>query len=112
MSTEPVYADVGKRIEVARINARLTQAELGARLAHPLKRATIGNIETGRQRILAHVLIEIADVLDVAPREFLPIALPREQDAGDRVGLVAELLTHGIDPDVAERTAAAVCEEP
>lgn len=69
---EAVYKDIGRRIEFLRTDRGFSQRELGERLRHPLTRAAVCNMEGGRQRILAHVLLEIADALDVDPRELLP----------------------------------------
>lgn len=69
---EVVYAEIGRRIEFLRTDRRVSQSDLARRLRHPLTRAAISNMESGRQRILVHVLLEIADALEVDPRELLP----------------------------------------
>ncbi|MGW1419839.1 helix-turn-helix domain-containing protein [Bradyrhizobium manausense] len=48
----------------------MTQEELARRVQ--LSRASITNIEKGRQRVLLHQLIEIADALDAKPSELMP----------------------------------------
>jgi transcriptional regulator with XRE-family HTH domain len=68
---EAVYKDIGRRIEFLRNERRLSQRELGEKLKNRLTRAAICNMEGGRQRILVHVLLEIAEALDVDPRELL-----------------------------------------
>lgn len=68
---EPVYARIGRRIEMLRVAKRLSQVELARRLPTPLQRASISNIEGGRQRLMLHTLLEIAEVLGVDPGSIL-----------------------------------------
>lgn len=60
---EPVYAPLGRRIAATRERRGLTQEMLGASLTPQLTRAAICNMEGGRQRIMLHVLIDVADAL-------------------------------------------------
>lgn len=66
------YAELGARIKTHREWADLTQAELARRIG--FSRPSIANIECGRQRVDAHVLVRIADVLNTDPRALLPTA--------------------------------------
>ncbi len=68
---EPVYAEIGRRIARAREHRGLSQEMLGASLSPPLTRAAISNMEGGRQRIMLHVLIDVADALGATTREFI-----------------------------------------
>ena len=43
----------------------LTQAGLGLRLDPPVTRAAIANVENGKQRVLAHTLVQLAQILRV-----------------------------------------------
>jgi transcriptional regulator with XRE-family HTH domain len=63
------YAAVGRRISKAR-NGRLTQEALAKRTA--LTRTSIINIEKGRQQILLHTLVGIAQALGVPVMELIP----------------------------------------
>jgi transcriptional regulator with XRE-family HTH domain len=93
---EAVYKFIGRRIEFLRTEKRLSQGELGRRLQHPLTRAAISNMESGRQRVLVHVLLEIADVLSVDPREILQGG---SQDNSDPLTVIeAQLAAKGMDP--------------
>lgn len=56
-SIEPVYKKIGRAIQRARQQADMTQRELGKRLG--MSREAITSIETGRQRIFVHTLLEI-----------------------------------------------------
>lgn len=64
------YAEVGRRIAVTRKKREITQAGLAKKIS--LTRTSITNIEKGRQKILIHTLIEIADILDVKLSDLLP----------------------------------------
>jgi transcriptional regulator with XRE-family HTH domain len=57
------YEALGRRIRTAREEQSMTQAQLGARLAPPVTRASIANVEAGKQRVLVHTLVQIARVL-------------------------------------------------
>jgi transcriptional regulator with XRE-family HTH domain len=67
----PFYTALGRRIHKLRRQRGLTQEQLGARLAPQLTRASITNIEAGNQRVLAHTLWQIAEVLEVSSDELL-----------------------------------------
>lgn len=72
--TEPeaVYAEIGSRIEKLREARGMSQSELSRRLKRcRLGRAAVSNIESGRQRLMLHVLLEIAEVLDIEPSSIL-----------------------------------------
>lgn len=75
-AVEPVYAEIGRRIARARDRRGLSQEMLGASLSPPLTRATISNMEGGRQRIMLHVLIDIADALGQALGRLVPRGAP------------------------------------
>ena len=67
---ERLYAIIGHRIRDLRDKASLTQASLGERVG--LSRASIVNIEKGRQHPPIHVLWDIAVVLEVEVPDLLP----------------------------------------
>jgi transcriptional regulator with XRE-family HTH domain len=72
LGVESFYVDLGRRLRVLRDRKRLTQQQLGARLEPPVTRASIANIETGKQRVLAHTLLQLADAVGVSLGELLP----------------------------------------
>ena len=69
---EPIYADLGRRIQRRRLERRMTQEQLGAQLVPPVTRASIANIETGKQRVLVHTLIRVAELFEVELAGLLP----------------------------------------
>lgn len=74
MKPEPIYKEIGKLIRARRRRADMAQEGLARQLG--LSRATLANIETGRQRILVHQLYGIAKALGAAVGDFLPADLP------------------------------------
>jgi DNA-binding XRE family transcriptional regulator len=63
------YAAVGQRIAKARAG-RLTQEALAKKAA--LTRTSIVNIEKGRQQVLLHTLVDIAQALRLPVAELIP----------------------------------------
>ncbi|HXT35016.1 MAG TPA: helix-turn-helix transcriptional regulator [Chloroflexota bacterium] len=69
-----VYGHIGREIRAARHRRGMTQAELGACVE--LTRASLNNIEAGRQRLTIQMLYDIASILGVDPCSLLPRARP------------------------------------
>jgi len=67
---EGLYKLVGERLARLRIDRGATQGDLGTFAG--LTRASIANIEKGRQRVLVHQLYLFADFLDTDVEELLP----------------------------------------
>lgn len=90
---EPFYRDLGVRIQHLRSAKRLSQEQLAAQLQPPMTRASIANIETGKQRVLAHTLAQIASVLEVTVGELFPAVLMKPQVVHNEVATeIAEKL--------------------
>jgi len=70
VDAENFYKKLGQRIREARTNSGFTQQELAAKV--DLTRTSVTNIELGRQELLVHALVEIADALQIAPAQLLP----------------------------------------
>ena len=68
MKTKPeeFYVLLGNRIRTFRQQTGLTQEQLGNRLTPTMTRASVANIETGKQRVLAHTLLQLSGALDVS----------------------------------------------
>jgi hypothetical protein len=65
MRVESVYVGIGARIRKAREHRGVSQAALGDSLHPPLTRAAVSNMEAACQRVMLHVLLDIARVLDI-----------------------------------------------
>jgi transcriptional regulator with XRE-family HTH domain len=82
VDAENFYKKLGQRIREARNHNGFTQQELAAKV--DLTRTSVTNIELGRQKLLVHALVEIADALQVAPAQLLPPASePAPQSASE-----------------------------
>jgi transcriptional regulator with XRE-family HTH domain len=82
----------------------MTQAEVGAQLEPKMTRASVANIETGRQRVLAHTLVALADILGCNVTALLPAGEASRTKAS---GEVAVELQHklGLTQSVAQKLA-------
>jgi transcriptional regulator with XRE-family HTH domain len=67
-----IYKEIGETIRLRRKKFGLTQDALAVRVN--VSRASLANIESGRQRLLIHVLYEIALELHMDPKDLLPAA--------------------------------------
>jgi transcriptional regulator with XRE-family HTH domain len=70
MKPEPIYQQIGGIIRALRRRADKAQDVLASQLG--ISRATLANMETGRQRILVHQLYAIAQALNVSLSDLLP----------------------------------------
>jgi transcriptional regulator with XRE-family HTH domain len=61
MSSLNIYAVFGRRLAIARREASLTQAELARKVG--LSRASIANIEGGKQRVFLDQVFELAQAI-------------------------------------------------
>jgi transcriptional regulator with XRE-family HTH domain len=74
------YAEVGRRVRMAREAAGLTQDALADRVE--LSRTSVTNIEKGRQKIALHTLCKVASAVGVEPASLLPPETGGERRAG------------------------------
>lgn len=87
---EPFYVSLGKRVQFFRNRRNLTQEQLGTRLDPPTTRASIANIEAGKQRVLAHTLVQIAKALEIEIQELVASASHHAGETSPR-NLIGEL---------------------
>lgn len=64
MSNESIYKQLGRAVASRRTALKLTQSALGDRVG--LSRASIANIESGRQNVLLHQVYDLAGALECA----------------------------------------------
>jgi transcriptional regulator with XRE-family HTH domain len=71
MNPESIYRHIGSVVRRGRrkFKPRLTQETLAQRVG--ISRASLANIETGRQSVQVHQLYALASALDLAPADFL-----------------------------------------
>lgn len=76
------YAEVGRRVRLARERLGLTQDSLATQVT--LSRTSVTNIEKGRQKVLAHTICSLADALKIPPAELLPDS-PLQSESDDQL---------------------------
>ncbi len=82
------YVAIGRNIAVARQQRKITQDALARDVS--LTRTSIVNIEKGKQQLLLHTLVQIAQALRVEPAELLPGIVPTEQLAAAAISRFVE----------------------
>lgn len=71
-SVDQLYIEIGLKIRAARLDRSWKQEDLAEAVG--LTRSSVANIEAGRQKMLVHSLVRIAESLDVAVDTLLPEA--------------------------------------
>jgi transcriptional regulator with XRE-family HTH domain len=61
------YKRLGGNVQAARKKLKWTQTRLGSSLDPPLVKASVAQIEAGRQRVFAHTLFQFAQILNMSP---------------------------------------------
>ncbi|BCH27823.1 helix-turn-helix domain-containing protein [Mesorhizobium sp. L-8-3] len=83
MSDTDIYRLLGRNIAAHRAARKLTQAQVAERLG--LTRASLANIETGRQRAMLHHIYEIADALELESiLDLIPSRRPKSWQSARR----------------------------
>jgi transcriptional regulator with XRE-family HTH domain len=70
IKSQTFYVQLGVRIKETREESGFTQEALGEEVG--LSRTSITNVEKGRQKLLLHTFVNIANVLKVNPESLLP----------------------------------------
>ena len=70
MPPPPIYPLIGASIQIRRKQMKLTQERLAKQLG--ISRASLANVETGRQKILVHQLYNFAAELGLKITDLLP----------------------------------------
>lgn len=83
------YERLGQNLLAFREKLGLTQDSLAKRLG--VTRASISNVELGKQRVLAHQLVELAHILKVPVEALLPQSQPVSPKALSSNVLAAQL---------------------
>ena len=92
-----IYRVFGSRLRELREKASVTQEELAKRV--DLSRTSITNIEKGRQRVLLHQFVDLAEALNVEPTALMPEASEVEPPLRLDVAKVIDLLKSEVADD-------------
>jgi transcriptional regulator with XRE-family HTH domain len=104
ITIEPFYKEIGRKIQARRGELRISQETLGLSLEPQVTRASIANIEAGKQRILAHTLVQLADVLGTDLSRLIPNTNNRTATPANQVE--AKLAAHNIPSKTIRRLSA------
>ena len=86
MEKHAIYAELGRAVATRRKMVGLTQAEVAKAVG--ISRASIANIESGRQKVLLHQVYGLVEALGLkAITELVPATPPRAlvAEAGERL---------------------------
>jgi transcriptional regulator with XRE-family HTH domain len=100
--------EVGLRLQRARKDQGITQAELASRIG--LQRASYANIESGRQRVPLDVVWRAAIVLGRPMAELAPEPLPGRSDSGPLSPFAASVISPS--PRLANMTTFGPSAQP
>jgi transcriptional regulator with XRE-family HTH domain len=87
-SIEGFYEQLGATVRRCRLERGLTQGDLASRLVPAVTRASIANLELGRQRVLAHTVAQLSEILNVPVTELFG---PSPSETGDWTAVTAAL---------------------
>jgi transcriptional regulator with XRE-family HTH domain len=99
-----LYVELGDLVRSQRESTGMTQSEL-ARLVG-MTRASISNIESGRQRLQIHTLYDVARVLKVRPEALLPTYADSKPEA------IVDRLPPELTPKEREWAVKVLAEDP
>jgi transcriptional regulator with XRE-family HTH domain len=103
MEIERFYAILGNTIQTERNKLDMSQADLGGSLRPTMTRASIANIEAGKQRVLAHTLVQLSKILSLDlndAKKFDGRDLPLKEDVERDIRLALE---KELSPESTER---------
>jgi transcriptional regulator with XRE-family HTH domain len=80
------YQDFGLRIKKKRLKAGFSQQGVADSVG--LSRTTLTNIESGRQNVLLHTFVDIAEALGTEPKDLLPQKATVPQDVQTKLDSV------------------------
>src|SRR5271156_215056 len=102
MNPDRIYQQIGVAIRSRRKQLSMTQQQLAMHLG--ISRASLANIEVGRQKVFVHHLYALAGALQLKPYELLPLPTAFALDE-DWTGLP---LPEGLKPEQRSQVAHLV----
>ena len=107
MSDKLIYEEFGQRVATRRKELKLTQAKLAAKVG--LSRASLANIECGRQSVLLHHVYRFASALDLPKLSALLPAPSKTISEGD-LNMSDDTLTVRSKQQVTDLIASALAQ--
>jgi transcriptional regulator with XRE-family HTH domain len=106
MSDEAIYKAFGQAVATRRKGLNLTQATLAARVG--ISRASIANIESGRQNVLLHHVYRLALALEFSKVSDLLPAQPKPTTQEDLDMILSETVTPRGKAQITDLIASAL----
>ncbi|MGB7202173.1 MAG: helix-turn-helix transcriptional regulator [Pyrinomonadaceae bacterium] len=103
MKIERFYAILGNLIQEERNKLNLSQSILGSRLEPKMTRASIANIEAGKQRVLAHTLAQLSRILQLDLNEVKEFDGNDSLTADESEQAIAAGLINQLSPESAQK---------
>ena len=110
MAEQAIYKAFGRAVATRRRKLDLTQAELAARTG--MSRASVANIESGRQSVLLHHVYGLAAALDITKvSDLLPApSKPSTQGESEMIILSDEDVTPRAKAQITDLIASALAQ--
>ena len=110
MADDAIYKAFGRAVATRRRKLELTQAELAARVG--MSRASVANIESGRQSVLLHHVYGLAEALEITKvSDLLPApSKPSTQGENDMIILSGEDVTPRAKAQITDLIASALAQ--
>jgi transcriptional regulator with XRE-family HTH domain len=100
---DALYKLIGEKIKISRQKLGISQDKLAEEMN--LSRASIVNIEKGRQKATIHFLYKVAYVLEVKPTEILPESVKVFSSTQDWDNRIKNSLDNESDSNTSERVS-------
>jgi transcriptional regulator with XRE-family HTH domain len=108
MAGDAIYKAFGRAVATRRRKLELTQAELAARVR--MSRASVANIESGRQSVLLHHVYGLAEALQITKISDLLPAKPSNRENTDLIILSDEDVTPRAKAQITDLIASALAQ--
>jgi transcriptional regulator with XRE-family HTH domain len=107
-----IYAVIGERVRQRRKSFKMKQEALAELVG--ISRASLANIETGRQGVLVHHLYALGEALELDPQALMPdlIDRPNEEPGVEAVADTALPLPSGLKRQHAEQISRVFALAP
>ena len=112
MNIEPFYILLGRKIQSIRDEKNISQSALGLMLEPKVTRASIANIEGGKQRVLAHTLVQLSKILETDINDLTSIEVEENiVSKEDTNREIESQLLKGLSPKTANELLSYFTEE-
>lgn len=108
-AVEPIYSALGAAVLEQRMLAGWTQQDLAGQVG--LSRASIANVELGRQRLMLHQIVALADAFSMPVGTLLGFGMDAHRDADSKKALRDEIVALRRDVATLRSILATISEK-